>query len=336
MLAQTDLIVMLLFLLIAAFTRIKKDSDINVFLSTQNSLIIKGLMAIVVVLCHISFLYESNLLKPFEFISNIAVGTFFFLSGYGLMKQFSKRLDYHVGFFSGRSRKVLLPYMLVTIMYWLFYYINGEKLTIINVFDRIIHWDPIVSYSWYIIEILLLYMFFYLFMLISKGNKKRLLFLNVVLYLSFLALTVVCDFKPFVYHSTHMYVIGMIYEYKEALINEYLKKLKWPLLTVSVFIVIVFYKNLNYVYIQEIAYMIIILLFFSSFRVSNIFLSYTGTISMEMYLIHGLVIKIVRRFIYFDSPFIMVFITIIGIYISSISLLYLLKWLDSFLFKKQV
>ena len=62
-------------------------------------MIIKGFLALTVVLCHLGLFYgDGKILNHFVFLGNLSVGVFFFLSGYALMLQYMKKDDYSRGF----------------------------------------------------------------------------------------------------------------------------------------------------------------------------------------------------------------------------------------------
>ena len=108
MVKQTDFVPILLISIILFFTRIKPGKPEN-FFSRSNCEIIKGLMAFFVVLCHLSLIYPGGRILPvFEYLGDAAVGIFFFLSGFGLMKQYLAKEDYHIQFL--QSPKVMMNY----------------------------------------------------------------------------------------------------------------------------------------------------------------------------------------------------------------------------------
>lgn len=74
----------------------RKSKIINT-ISIDNSNCIKGIMAICVVLHHLSG--RTNLTGMFSDFGAIAVGCFFFISGYGLYTSYTKKgLAYFIGY----------------------------------------------------------------------------------------------------------------------------------------------------------------------------------------------------------------------------------------------
>lgn len=107
--------------------KIKKQEDIGNALSVYNTTMIKGFAAISVVFCHLSFFYDGIIVLPaFNHIGYASVGFFFFLSGFGLMKQYLKRKDYRSSFLKKRAGRIVIPYILFNMIYWLYYSANSD------------------------------------------------------------------------------------------------------------------------------------------------------------------------------------------------------------------
>ena len=67
---------------------------------------------------HLSFQYkDSFFFSQFSILGTITVALFFFLSGYGLMKQAMKYDNYYTNFLSKRFSKLLPPFLIATICY---------------------------------------------------------------------------------------------------------------------------------------------------------------------------------------------------------------------------
>ena len=149
---------------------VKKD-DYRSPLSISDLNYLRGIFALLILIFHVS--KESDPFYPlFHYFSIVVVGTFFFISGFGLMKGYMKDDCYYDSYPKKRFYKVVLPYLIMTLVYWLYYALTGEYYSLKEVFHRIITYSPIVMYSWFIISIILHYFYFYLLMRICKKNRK--------------------------------------------------------------------------------------------------------------------------------------------------------------------
>ena len=313
---KTDHILLLLFLIIVAFSKIKKRDEEKEYLSIENCTLIKGFLAINVVLCHLGQLYkgEGKILDYYVFFGTISVGVFFFLSGYALMFQYLKKADYHVGFLSRRFGKVFIPYVIVTIVYMIYENLTGHDVGPIEAFTRFLTDDPLVSYSWYISEIMVLYLSFYASMKMCK-TQKTVLISNTIFYICLMVFYKACNFRAFWFDSTHMYVIGILWAYYKEKITEIVSKFDLIILMVSVLFLIL--VNTRSTFFSRVAYLFVFIVFFMRFDYKNRFLTFTGKISMEMYMLHGLAFQIVRRFLFDDGGFMCLFTSFVIIYILS-------------------
>ena len=171
----------------------------------------------------------------------------------------------------------------------------------------IVKGDPIVSYSWYILEIIVLYVFFYLFMLFSKKDKTKMIVCTVILYVILLVF------------------LGILWAAHEEWINGNLKRFSIPFLAIAVICILFTFGKENLYFIQEIAYLLLLGVLFVSLRFKNRFLDQIGKISMEIYLIHGLIIKFCRYFFSFDEGLIDIMVILFVIFLSSYLVHFFLK-----------
>ncbi|MBR4471062.1 MAG: acyltransferase [Erysipelotrichaceae bacterium] len=313
---KTDHILLLLFLIVVAFSRIRTRDEKKDYLSIENCTLIKGFLAINVVLCHLGLLYkgEGRILDHYEFLGAISVGVFFFLSGYALMFQYLKKVDYHVGFLNRRFGKVFIPYLIVTVVYMIYANLTGHDVGPIEVFMRFLTDDPLVSYSWYICEVMVLYLFFYVSMKMCK-TQKAVPISNTIFYICLIFFYKACNFRTFWCDSTHMFVIGIMWAYYKEKITEIVSRFDLIILLLSVLFLIL--VNTKSTIFSRVAYLFVFIVFFMRFDYKNRFLTFTGKISMEMYMLHGLAFQIVRRFLFDDGGFICLFTSFVVIYILS-------------------
>ena len=152
---------------------IKRKSIFNTnndVLDKHNSNKIKGLLAILIIIHHLSIYIKGTILfKVFTIAGVIAVSAFFFYSGYGLMTSYLKKENYLKDFLNKRIMKIVIPYIIAIIFTILVYLLTGQ-LTPRKIFNSLVEGEPVVRFSWYMLAIISLYVVFYLS---AKFLKKK-------------------------------------------------------------------------------------------------------------------------------------------------------------------
>ena len=160
---------------------IKRKSIFNAnndVLDKYNSNKIKGLLALLIIIHHLSiYIKETILLKVFTIVGVIAVSAFFFYSGYGLMISYLKKENYLKDFLNKRIMKIVIPYIIAIIFTILTYLLTGQ-LTPRKVFNSLVEGEPVVRFSWYVLAIIILYVVFYL----SAKFLKRKKMINIAVF----------------------------------------------------------------------------------------------------------------------------------------------------------
>lgn len=124
---------------------------------------IKGLLAMLVILHHLSISTSCGVLfKGFVVVGIICVALFFFYSGYGLMVNYLRKPEYLKNFFSRRILRILVPYGLALTAAWCGALMNRYWCTLGEIWDSLLRGDPIVRYSWYVLTIAVLYLVFWI------------------------------------------------------------------------------------------------------------------------------------------------------------------------------
>lgn len=283
---------------------IKKDGQRSPFsFSDLNSL--RGVFALLILIFHIS--KESDPFYPlFHYFSIVVVGAFFFISGFGLMKGYMKDDCYYDSYPKKRFYKVVLPYLIMTLVYWLYYASTGEHYSLKEVLHRIITYSPIVMYSWFIISIILHYFYFYLLMRICKKNRKLFTGIFVGLLL-FYILMVLFKMHPDTNYPDPLFCLGIIYSYCENYILNYIKKNETLFLRISFililfgFLLVPFLRNGELAsFEKKIIFVLICFVFTYLFSFKKSILLFFGHISLEIYMCQGLSKLMIRRF--FGGP----------------------------------
>ncbi|MBQ6334471.1 MAG: acyltransferase [Erysipelotrichaceae bacterium] len=326
---QTDLGPLIILFLIVLWMRIDIKDEQDSLFSLRNSVVLRGLLSLLVVFDHLAPLYGKGVIMPlFGELGFIAVGVFFFLSGYGLMKQNLVRTDYHKGFIRKRLFKILIPYLCFTILYGLYYLLIGEAYSVVEVLLAFVKGDPIVSYSWYIMEILLIYPIFYLSLLLCKKGGIRILLFNMFSCALLCLLFWVLAYRDVWYRSTYMYIAGLACALYEKQLIRYLKRYWAITMSFSLIFVFILYGQRHLFVLRQLCIQVLLMGLSYRFAFKNRFLEFTGSISLELYMVHGLVIKAVRRFISSEADLYGVMLILAFSYVGA--------WLMRILFEKIV
>lgn len=283
-------------LLVIIFLSTRNDESSNA-LTINNSQHLRGVFALCIMIFHIS--KETDLLYPvFAYLGITVVGAFFFLSGYGLMKGFLNKPDYHKGYLLKRITKLFLPYLFMAFVYWLYDNQIGETHSILFALKSIFGSETLVMYSWFIKDIIRHYVVFYLLMILFKDRKRMMYYVSMVFFLIRFFATLFVIEIPTLFDG--MFSLGMMFAYKEDTVIPFICKRK-NILAVSSFVIAVLLRiepiySSRFSLTEKIIFMLFILSFFSGKRIKNRFLETAGKLSLELYMSHGLAKKIIRRF----------------------------------------
>lgn len=202
-------------LLIALYTFIHyKSVFVKVdTLDLTKTLSSRGVLALLVILHHLSYRvnYPPQLL--FVPLGAMVVGVFFLMSGYGLEYSFRKKGDgYLDGFLKKKVLKLLLPYMVVVIAW------NVEELFLYPEQSLVDAWqmikigdtNGILPYCWYVIVAMLFYVVFWLSHILFQSEVKR--FLAIVLFwLTWCVTTYFLQWGICWHFTSHMFLVGIVY-----------------------------------------------------------------------------------------------------------------------------
>ena len=297
-------------LLLAAWflvTFYKADFKLNDFhdcLSQDSSHGIRAIAALVVVLHHVAQQINSSSLFS-KFVLNYGILTvvfFFFYSGYGLLTSFKNKPDYLKGYIPKRILSVLLPYLLATLIYWLGSYILGQPYTARDVLTRFSVGWPIVSFSWFVVVILIFYCEFYVLAKLLKTKYSLYFPVSLVFLLALIFILVKIGFPIFWYHTAVSFSLGLLVAQYADKIVAFLKKFYYPLIIADILLLTVVMHYIINGYTQYFETMLLytamcvlgvlfLMLELLKIKIKNPVLSYISKISFGVYLIHGLVIE---------------------------------------------
>lgn len=336
---MTDYILLIypciLFIIYFYGCKISKDgSFINESFSKEQSKMLQAIACLFIVLHHLTQIITSygDLNRgPITLLSSMGIlftSVFFFFSGFGLIISVNKNDKYLDSFLRHRLPTVLVPFFVANIISVIvrIFYIK-IPMTPKQIIQCVTGYVLINGNGWYIVEIVFIYIAFYiLFKLIRNKKIAATLLCIFTAFLIYTGYTRGHDFSTlgdhwfkgeWWYNSTIVFIYGVVFAINKERIMTYIKRHYKCLLAIfSVLFVVGFCLEevirKRYGYYTEsvvvdvinsklltlIAQMLLCMIFtslmiliFVKIQVGNKVLKYLGSISMEIFLIHGLFIN---------------------------------------------
>lgn len=326
-----NFIPLIVFLIMLIGIKIKLKGFHEDFLSRDNLKIMQGIASIGIVLHHLVQLattygqFNKGPITNFNNFGFLFTGIFFFGSGFGLVKSALDKKGYLDNFLTNRIPAVLIPFILCNNIYSLYDILVRHEMTTTS--DKILIFTGlklINNNMWFMIEIMILYLVFFVTFKFIKKRKLAILlvslFVFALIYVTFrrghdLNPLNVAWFKgEWWFNSIIAFPIGMIFAQCESNIVKLLKKIYYPLLAVALVGLWYIYPFSNkimgeYGYYKEwpgyqgfkekfysflaqeallLVFMIVLILLSMKIKVGNKVLSWLGKVSLSLFLIHEL------------------------------------------------
>lgn len=344
---------LLAFLLLWKSKFFKKGSFNDDVLSISQTKALQGFTAVLIMFHHMSQQtcaywlkpeYIHHGLEPFVSIGYLFVAIFFFYSGYGLLKSFKNKENYLKGFLPKRISPIFVATVLIGLVFMLARNWMRDRYSIFNI--SIGEPATINPNGWFPYTICIFYIGFYLAYRFCK-NQKTALFVTcavVVLYMLF------CDFNIYGtwwYNSAPAFAAGLVLaEYEDRIISSFKKHyvlnfIIFGLLSaVSIFFAVQHPENWDRLVIlfaqiiSSVVFVFFLLLVGLKVKIGNKILAWLGTMTLELYLIHGLFVYLfgfcfiserVESLYYISNPALYVIVVIV----LSIPSAMLFKLIDS-------
>ncbi len=156
-------------------------------------------------------------------VGRLSVGLFFFLSGYGLIKQLLLKKDIYLkSFLSKRLLPVLGSFSVALIIYF-FYFNIISTISLKTSLYNLLLGSPVVSNGWYATAILIFYLLFF----ISGRITNNMNIMMLVLFLGTFAIIYFerkFNYGEWTYNALICFPVGALWSYKEKNITEVLFK----------------------------------------------------------------------------------------------------------------
>lgn len=292
---------------------------------------LKGYAAVSILIGHLGSRYKKfskeNLKYTPSFPLQIYTSFFLFCSGYGLMINYKKNKNYLNHFLKRRLIVILVPYYLsniISLSYNRYKYYNNKKSFIENL--KLIDLTKnlfIYHFSWFVNEIIILYLLFYLSFKYIKNKNLSMLMILIITWLLFLLPTYNNNFLVRLeYHiSIYSFIYGLLIGDYQINIIKFVKTnyygfflicLIFPyfcfgdLFKISPYIkgkYFIYFSNFNKINFQSIIIYSCGLIFSMKFQFNNMLLNYFGKYSFEMYLYQFKVFKMFESFAIIDNQF---------------------------------
>lgn len=303
---KLDIFPILFYILILSSFRYRKG-NIDCLFEIENSNIIKGIATIAVILCHMALRTEGGLLFPkcAEY-GTYAVSLFFLLSGYGLIKQHKTKKNYERTFLIKRLSKILGPFIIMHVVSWLYHLSTGNFVTYETIIAELLEGKCFVSYSWYVYVIIELYLIFYISMKLFKNNYHNYIILSLLACLLNYLLFKKLDFNSAWYDTTIFFVFGMFLSLYEDKIVKLLNKYYYLILAISILLYFIIFEKKIHIFnssliittVEVLSINLLILCIQAKLSLKSKIWNFVSSISYEIYLVHGLVIKAIDYYLF--------------------------------------
>lgn len=287
----------ILFIFCLIKVKSKKEWQIHDF-SLEETLPLRGVLAVCVLLCHLCpYLEKENqFLYDFCMWGPPSVATFFLLTGYGLAYSYKVKGRYYLdGFFHKRLLRLIKPLLIMTIIFQSYKYYHGSFSWI----DLLMEPSPM---AWFIYALVIWYIGFYVSFYWTRNRKKATL--NIWLFaMVYMIVTIYFDLNYY-YLSILPLPLAITYVGYEDEAKNYLKKYPSKVLLLSMvsFEIILIYATLGQygmslqlwgppAYI--ITPLIIVLFTYILGGMKNKFSNFLGNISYEFYIVHGFIVMLI-------------------------------------------
>lgn len=337
-------------------------------LSLDKSKAIQGFAAVAIIVHHLSqeLAEKAGAIGFFTELGVLFVGIFFFFSGYGLYTSLKTKENYLKGFLKKRLVTILIPFYMCILVFTVAACIGGMKFTPVQLLGILSGWFLINQHMWYIVEIAILYLAFYIIYHLIKNRTAATVVMGIFVIAMMAGSLVLCHGKDMSasgwfqgewwYNSSFLFVIGIIVSKHSEGLRRIARKGYIVLLVIFGTLTGLLgpqtqYMLKNYSYWSEIpgetraildklrclsvqlpwiiCFVIFLLLVMMRVRFGNPVLKFLGSISLELYLIHNLFLTGLHNSAMFNvkSPGMYVILTIL----MSVGLATVISGVDKYL-----
>lgn len=289
---------------VIAFVRPVKKANWEGYLSVANTNALRGIMAIAIMLHHLS---EHSSSGRFSHLLNhlgyLLVAVFFFLSGYGLMVQFSKKGKEYVGtIWKKRVLFFAIVLLLDTLLYVGVNLLYGKRCAVLGFFFSFVNGHPLAGSSWYLIVQIYFYIFFWCIFRYVAGKWKRIFCMALLVGVADL-LFFFAGYPSFWIFSNFGFVLGMLWGQEKEKIDLLLARYYFPAVICAMVLFLLFsflpscLPRVAYLPCRMISaplFAALVILVLCKVSIVGCFWSTVSLISLEVFLLHALVYRFFR------------------------------------------
>lgn len=205
----------------------------------QWCLVCRLLCSVGIVLCHASInTCWGTCFQKEVYVGAVGIGLFMFFSGYGLQYNLKSRgREYLNGFIRKRIGRLLLPYLLASVLYGVVCRFVGNEIKIADALMSVFSPTPLLPYSWYVSEIVVVYMLWWASF--RYVNYRRVQF--VFAFLLILCALCIAKFYALLWWTVPLpcFLLGMMVAEYERKLAIWLSKVVLPI----VFLFFMFFRQ---------------------------------------------------------------------------------------------
>ncbi|MCR4952062.1 MAG: acyltransferase [Solobacterium sp.] len=262
----------------------------------------RGFFALVVILHHMAQrCSDRGLLIMYYDIGYLPVAMFFFYTGYGLLK---KGIGQKQNYFRRRLPSVAIPYIQTMVIYWILYALAGDVKSPASLMLEHLNNASGISFLWYVF----VYVFWILFLGAGlKFMKKDVQILFAAGLFACLFVTLFVMTAPglfWIYDTVLMIPLGCAWAYREQEITGMIRRHYSAVLSVSFLLFVLSLIRPAGMVIRIIGYSfsaVMFMIFLNTAlmkqRPCGKAISFLGTVSYEIYLLHGIPVTFLRSVI---------------------------------------
>ena len=245
----------------------------------------RAIAIIGIILHHIYNNLSITVLKPFKYMGFLLVGVFFLLSGYGLYTSLLNKKNY-IKKIPKKISRLLISFFIAFVIYYLLHRLIGIEEN--NVFN-------IVRNSWYLYQLIIYYILFYLSFKFFDKRKGKVIF--SLLAISVLVIEYFLGFSELWYKSSLTFIAGIILADKIQLFDKY-KTNKIIFICQIILLIILLIVGMKTklgiadIILYNISTIIFAIVFiklfyyFRLYKINNKIFKKIGSMSLELYLYH--------------------------------------------------
>lgn len=321
------------------------------YLSKDNSLAVRGIMAIAIWVIHLQAMVPSmkaSLIgRVFPHLAYIMVAIFFFFSGYGCMVSFLRKGDHYIEtFWHDRVLNLYLKYIIAGAITLTASFIFWDPFSFRNIMNMLLLIDPNMLGGWYIQALLIMYGLWYIGVKYFYHHTCGYSIVAILLYLIIVSMPIFW-FELFI-QSAVGFPLGCFWAAHKNEIDKFClvkKNYIWLLILSGLLFVatwglgnIHFLSSSLEIFIKIFSSLfgvLFTLLLLMIFNFSNGFTNFLGRISFNIYIMQGLFFYLFHcKLINVDNPFLYSFLTLLSTLIFSYLLSSIYQRLDKCLIRK--